>query len=146
MKERGKIVRINENIATLFVKSKDECNNCPMKKFCTPSSGGMELKAINEIDAKIGDEVEIETSLKRTNWVIFFLFIVPVLMLLFGVMLGKKLMGTDSFGIFMGFIMIGLYFAVLSGIDRYLVRKGKIIPKITKIIYDSQSKTLKVSS
>lgn len=134
MKERGKIARINENIATIFVESKDAYHTCPMRNFCSPSAGGMELKAINDIDAKIGDEVEIETTLKRTNWVIFFLFIVPVIMLLLGVALGKKLMGTDSFGIFMGFILIGLYFALLSLIDRYLVRKGKIIPKVTKII------------
>ena len=134
MRERGKITHINENIAIIFVESKEECHTCPMKKFCSPSSGGMELKSINEIGAKIGDEVEIETSLKRTNWVIFFLFIVPVIMLLLGIVLGKNLMGTDSFGIFMGFILMGLYFAGLSVIDRHLVQKGKIIPRITKII------------
>jgi len=136
MKEKGKIVSIRGNLAKLFIKveSGKECETCPLSKLCYVSGQGRELKAINDIGANIGDEVEIETSIKRVNWVIFFLFIMPIIMLLSGTILGKKLMGTDSFGIFLGFIIMGLYFVVLSLIDRYLTLRGRIIPRITKIV------------
>ncbi len=136
MREKGKVVSTNGNLAKLFIKieSGEKCKSCPLNKLCYVSGQGRELKAINDIGANIGDEVEIDTSIKRVNWLIFFLFIMPIIMLLSGTILGKKLMGTDSFGIFLGFIIMGIYFVILSLIDRYLTLKGRIIPRITEVI------------
>ncbi len=83
MTANGKIKEINGNIATIEVFKEAACTGkCEDCAGCKTSS--VSAVAYNEIGAKVGDVVEIYAPSKKVMKLAFLVYVVPVLILIFG--------------------------------------------------------------
>ena len=83
MTANGKIKEIKENIATIEVFKESACTGkCEDCAGCKTSP--VSATAYNEIGAKVGDVVEIYAPSKKVMKLAFLVYVVPVLILIFG--------------------------------------------------------------
>ncbi len=124
------------NARVLITRQSGPCDHCT-EEVCTVPEDGIETEAINAIGAKVGQKVKIVmksyTYVKGT----FLIFILPVVALITGAVLGKLYLpplftGTDSdlleagagFAAFIGsFILVKL---VINRMDRTAESKSVI--------------------
>ena len=133
MREQGIIIYTNGNRATVKVDKKDECSKCGMCLF-PKNASSVEFSALNDIDAKSGDTVIIET-LKDTKLLgAILVFLVPLVLLGVAVLLNALLIKND---IWVAVIAVGLivgWYAILALIDKRLKKTYAFSPKIVEIV------------
>lgn len=132
MKEKGEVVEIHGSIAKLRLKPSEACKTCPSSSICRPAGKTMIMEAANELDAAIGDEVLIETSVRQSMVAVFFLFVLPILLGLFAILItvrhgGYYMVISGVMGMVIGFLFAKV-------IDSYFRKKGKLLPRIVEII------------
>lgn len=138
VREQGLIVRIDEKgWAEVVTQRRDACAECSGGHCCTAFAGSskMLIKAVNRVGAGEGDLVSIDLASGGVIRISAILYIIPVLGLIFGAVLGSALgprrpEATPLFtlvGLAMGFLMTVL-------ISRHLSKKGAFTPVITGIL------------
>ncbi len=133
MRETGVIVEVNENKATVLLPDSEGCGACDFSSLCHPGEGGRQIICINDKGAAIGDVVEVDTSGKNVVLVVVLNFVLPLIFLVMGILLGKKLWETDLAGFLSGIGLLILYFFVFLFIDKRIVKSGLLLPKIIRI-------------
>jgi positive regulator of sigma E activity len=134
MEEIGKVIKTNKNKATVLIKNPQSCDSCEFSKFCRIEKKGREIICWNHKGAKEGDIVQLYTSNKNFFIATALNFILPILILLGGVILGKKFFRTDLAGFATGMGGMAIYFFVFFFIDKKTLKKGILLPEIAKII------------
>lgn len=80
----GEVIAVNGNIATVLVVKKSACgHDCSDCGVCTAPQ--IQTTAINNVGAKVGNRVEIETTDNSLLKVAFYLYLCPIL---FAVLIG----------------------------------------------------------
>lgn len=93
IEEYGVITELKEQrVATVMCRRNSACDHCPSSGACNIGDDGenMQVDAINEIGAQVGDRVKVVTSSKLFLQSSFMLYIVPLIGLLIGALLGQK--------------------------------------------------------
>jgi len=139
--EEGIVTKIESDTAWVTTTKTGACESCSAKSSCTALGGGkeMEVKAINNAGARIGQQVVIsfETSplLKAT----FLLYVIPILFLLVGAFIGDKMgpyfkIDASILSAITGFLFLGvaMFFVIFTG--NRLAQKDEYRPKIVRII------------
>jgi positive regulator of sigma E activity len=134
MEEIGKVIKTYKNKATVLIKNPQSCDSCEFSKFCRADKEGREIVCWNRKGAKEGDTVQLYTSNKNFFLAIALNFILPLLILIGGVILGKKFYRTDLAGFVAGMGSMAIYFFVFFFIDKKTLKKGILLPEIEKII------------
>lgn len=115
----------DNNIAKVQLQRGASCDGC---SICS-SGKPIVLRALNNINASKGDNVIIEVEeLKRG--INFFVYIVPLICLIVGYVIGdyfSKLISTENFGPIFSFVLFFIY--IIFGILK-LKRNNKIIANI----------------
>ncbi|MCK4572361.1 SoxR reducing system RseC family protein [candidate division WOR-3 bacterium] len=142
MRETGVVVEVNENKATVLFKNGEGCEGCEFSNFCHPGKEGRKIICINDKGANVGDVVEIDISRKNAALAVVLNFILPLIFLVVGVLLGKKLWGTDLAGFLLGIGLMALYFLIFVFVDKRIVKSGTLLPKIIKIKESYNSKNV----
>ncbi|NLM06979.1 MAG: SoxR reducing system RseC family protein [Tissierellia bacterium] len=132
MEQIGIVKSINGEYANITVQRLSACgSNC---KSC---GGGCEIKPVdisvkNELGAKVGDTVELESEPNSIFKILILLYSIPLVFLLFGIGLGMFIFKgrTDmyeivSFGI--GLAFLGLSLLVIKRIDKDFKDKHKLV-------------------
>ncbi len=126
MRECGEIVAVEGERAQVKVVRGDKCGDC---RVCQAfGEGGGIMEARNRIGAAVGDLVEVEVNPKVVVGHSFLLFIVPLVFLIAGYLVGHALawpaiLGPEARGIVGAFFFLTASFLLLRVYDRRYARR-----------------------
>ena len=92
IEEYGTIVELKgQQIAIVVCQRNSACDHCPSSSACQIGDDNetMQVEAFNQIGAKINDRVKVVTSTKNFLQSSFILYIVPIIGLLIGALIGQ---------------------------------------------------------
>ena len=129
----GKVTKTNKERATVFIEGSENCESCELASFCRLDKKGREIICKNDLGAVIGDIVTIETVEKKFFFAMSLNFVFPLIFLVLGVVIGKKLWGTELWGFLAGLSLTFLYFIIFLFVDKKLLKSGSLLPEIINI-------------
>ncbi len=90
--EQGIIIKTTGPHAWVRTERSNSCKGCSSRESCNSVGTGneMEVEAINEAGAKAGDRVLISLETASLVKVLFVIYIVPILAMLAGALIGQK--------------------------------------------------------
>ena len=139
--EEGTITKVTDNKAWVKVRRSSMCDACNSRSACNTLSGDdiMEAEAINTANARVGDRVLLKIPTKALWKISFVLYMVPVIFLMAGVILGMKLAKTYALEPELGALLLGSLGCIISFIIIKLVSKKTgnnkdYTPEIVKVI------------
>ena len=135
MKETGRVIEINGNMAKVEVAQKEVCGKCPSESFCRTATGGSrQIEAINRAGAKPGDTVEIEIRSGIIFAGAFLVYIVPVAALLVTGGLTQWFGGSQNLAIAVGISALGFSFFLIWVLGRKPGYFRKFIPVVKEVV------------
>ena len=137
MIETGMVNKVDKKFAWVTLTKGDQCAGC---NACQAfGDGSFELIALNEMNAKPGDRVEIEINPKQVVKHSAIVFLLPVLSLIVGYFLGNAYlsqigMSLEAAGIVGSLGLMVVTFAVIIGYDRVVGRAQQTDARINRIL------------
>lgn len=130
MNKNGYIEKVSGNIATIRVKRDSACgDNCGN---CNGCNSIVLVEALNKINAKVGDKVEIELDSRTVINTAFIVYIIPIIALIIGYITGSYLFEEEFKIISVSFTFFII--CILITIAYSCTRKNKIQNKIIRIL------------
>jgi len=118
------------------------CLHCVAADSCNAGSSGgtMQIEAINKKDAAVGDLVRVATTAKKFLGSSFLVYIVPIIALLTGAVLGENLAerlwpqtDADLAAAVLGVVFLIVSFLLIR-IKNYSLSKNKYLPHVIAIV------------
>jgi len=143
IEEQGTIVELKgKHVALVLCRKSSFCQNCASMESCHvgDDNRSMTVEARNDIGARVGDLVNIQTSTKHFLQSSFVLYIIPLVGLLAGGVLGKLAGENFPLGLEPDLLSALLGTAFLVGsfliikVGSKAVAKDSYMPRITQII------------
>jgi sigma-E factor negative regulatory protein RseC len=137
--EVGTVIESRGGAARVLVKRNSACDHCPSRSCC--ASVGGDLKGVdvsNGMGAREGQRVKIGISPKAVLKASFILYMVPILALIIGAVLGNYLgpQHREIWAVSMGVgFFVGSYF-VIKALSKHLENKAEYVPVVTEILAD----------
>lgn len=135
---------IKAGSATAWVKASKcaACKSCKAKAFCDAAGGSddsVEIEAINVVGAKADDRVTISFNTSSLLKVSFLVYIVPVLFLVMGAVVGDKIAQAFNYNqsmlsVLVGIVFLAAGFFIVKTKGRALSKKDEYKPRIIKIL------------
>ncbi len=144
LSEQGIIEKVTDQKATVRVRRSSDCAHCSSRISCDISNSDMLVEVSNDLQAKVGDLVEISIPEGTVLKLSVFVYLFPVIALMIGAFLGEFiadfLQSRSSWpAIFLGMIFFGLAFCVLKIFERKKMSGGAYNPKMTHIVANVSS-------
>ena len=140
----GIITRVYSSTAWVKCSKSAACESCSAKGFCDTAGGGsesddVEVEAINAMGAKVDDRVTISFETSSLLKVSFLVYMVPVLFLILGVVVGDNIArifnyDRSIFSMFAGFIFLFAAFFFVKAKGKELSKKDAYQPTIIRIL------------
>ena len=138
--EEGIITKVYSSTAWVKCAKSAACESCSAKSFCnTAGNDDVEVEAINTVGAKVDDRVTISFETSSLLKVTFLVYMIPVLFLILGVVIGDKIASIlnydqSIFSVLGGFLFLfaAYFFVKLKGNE--LSKKDAYQPKIIRIL------------
>ncbi len=140
MEQKGKVVSVEKDIATVELMRESACSSCHHKDSCgagvmagCAKSESITIKANNLCNAEVGDSVILSSDSARTLGVAFCVFVLP-LILTFAAYLICSAAGASVVvnAIVSAAVFFVSFFALFFGFNRILT--GKININITAVV------------
>lgn len=135
MDQIGKIVElIDESTAKILMTKHTDCGKCGACDL----GKDMDMMTIaqNDVNAKVGDMVQVSMETKNILSAAFIMYVIPLIALLTGIILGSKLFSGDKsevMALFFGFLLLAItYFLIKLNEKRYTKKYKAVITKIIK--------------
>jgi sigma-E factor negative regulatory protein RseC len=140
--EEGIVTKVNSSTAWVKCTKCAACESCSAKGFCATVGGSddiVEVEAINTAGAKGGDRVTISFETSSLLKVSFLVYMIPVLFLVLGVVIGDKIAEVFNydqsiFSVLGGFLFLFSAFFVVKTKGKELSKKDSYQPKIIRIL------------
>ncbi|MBC2696703.1 MAG: SoxR reducing system RseC family protein [Desulfobacteraceae bacterium] len=140
--EEGIITKVYSSTAWVKCTKSAACESCSAKGFCDTVGGpddDLEVEAINAAGAKVDDRVTISFETSSLLKVSFLVYMVPVLFLLLGVIIGDKIArifnyDQSIFSILVGSLFLFAAFFFVKTKGKNLSKKDAYQPKIIRIL------------
>ena len=139
--EEGTITKVSENTAWVKVRRSSMCDACNCHRTCSILGGGetMEAEALNTASAQVGDRVILKLPSTLLVKVSFIFYMIPVIFLISGVILGMKMARNYSLEPELGAMIMGILGCTLAFlIIRLFAKKAQknkaYVPEVIKII------------
>ncbi|MDA3860786.1 MAG: SoxR reducing system RseC family protein [Melioribacteraceae bacterium] len=117
LKEKGIVKSFNGNNIEIVINSSDDCEECTAKLFCNPSSDSRSILSVSSNDKfQIGDSVEIAIKGKSMFLFSFFLYGLPLIILITTLLIGLYTLGNTENKEFYSFL-----FSVILMVIYYLL-------------------------
>ena len=130
MEQTGIIQECTGRTAKVMIIRSSACgDNCASCGMCPGRETVIEAR--NECGAQKGDSVIINMSGGRVLRAAFLVYIVPIIFLVLGCVLGNYIFGTETAGIICGFALTALSLFTIHLFDKKL--KPKYSPSIIRI-------------
>ena len=144
----GIITKVYSSTAWVKCTKSAACESCSAKGFCDTGGGGgesdddVEVEAINVAGAKVDDRVTISFETSSLLKVSFLVYMVPVLFLIIGVVIGDKIApifnyDQSIFSVLVGFLFLVAAFFFVKTKGKELSKKDAYQPKIIRILNGS---------
>ena len=138
----GIVTKIYSSTAWVKCTKSAACESCSAKGFCDTVGGSdddVEVEAINAVEAKVDDRVTISFETSSLLKVSFLVYMVPVLFLILGVVIGDKIAAIlnydqSIFSMLTGFLFLFAAFFVVKTKGKDLSQKEAYQPKIIRIL------------
>lgn len=131
MTERGVVIKIKKNKATVQFERKSTCDSC---KMCAVSKDSMKVEIVieNQLNANIGDFVQVEMGEKFVLTAALIVYIIPLVLVAIGLGIGSVI--NELAQIILSLAGLGLGFIIAFLLDKFVIRKKKgFSPTMTKI-------------
>ena len=137
--EKGVITKVYPTYALVMTTKSSACEACSSRDACQMMGGGnqVEIKAINTANARLGDRVVISIKPSSLFKLTFLLYILPIIMLLFGAILGENMASSMDSSIqsaMLGFVFFFASLICIVFITRRLEKKKVYQPEIIRIL------------
>lgn len=139
--EQGIVVRLGVETAWIKTTRTSACETCAAKSSCRTLGGGkeMEVEAINEAGAKIGDTVTVGFKSSSLLKLTFFIYIFPILCMVVGAVIGQQFAVSMSYdasilSAVFGLLFFGVAFLFVRSKGNRLSKKEQYRPKIIRIL------------
>ncbi len=140
--EEGIVIKVDSSTAWVKCTKSAACKSCKAKGFCDTVGGSdddVEVEAINAVGAKVNDRVTISFETSSLLKVSFLVYIVPVLFLILGVVIGNKIApifnyDQSIFSVLVGFLFLVAAFFFVKAKGKDLSTKDAYKPKIIRIL------------
>jgi len=132
VREKGRVVRIEEGLAVVRMTRSAACNCCGMCNGLIPGSNEIFIKAINTPGALPGDIVNVEVQTRGSLQAAFVIYGIPLLGGAAGFALGSLVAGGGhgTAGAFIGF---ALTFPGIYLFDKRMAGDARFRPEIVEI-------------
>ncbi len=145
MEEEGSVVKVEAGYAIVKAERGSSCEGCGSKASCHAMSGSegksMQIRAINEIGARVGDRVLVAIDSGVMLKSSFLIYIVPLVFMIIGGILGDAYAQSNMPGADADLVAgaTGITFLILSFVlikfwSKSVERKSKYHPKIMRIL------------
>ncbi len=140
--EEGIVTKVSSSTAWVKCSKSAACESCSAKGFCDTVGGSdddVEVEAINAVEAKVEDRVTISFETSSLLKVSFLVYMVPVLFLILGVVVGDKIAvifnyNQSIFSVLTGFLFLCAAFSFVKAKGKELSKKDAYQPKIIRIL------------
>lgn len=133
MIEKAQVTEVKGNFAKVKINKREECTKCGMCMF--PKNAGYAiLNAKNDIGAKEGDLVTIETNPKAKTLGIFLVFGVPLILILVSAIIGYFVIQKEIWIFILSLISFVSWYTILAVIDKKLQKRVTYFSIITAIV------------
>ena len=138
--EKGVVQEILNQKAMVRIQRSASCATCDSRGTCGVMSGKeMVIEVANDLQAKVGDQVEISMPTGTVLKLSLLIYFVPIVALLIGAIAGRawsRYLHVQSTvaSIIGGGLAVGLAFYVLKRLNRAAMIKAKYQPSMTRIL------------
>ncbi len=139
--ERGIVIKIDSTSAWVKTTRSSACKTCSAKSSCSAVENGteMEVEAINEAGAQVGDRIIISIETASLLKASFLLYVFPILLMIAGAVIGQKtgpLLDIDpsAFSAAVGFLFFFISFWFVISRGNRMARKNEYKPKLIRIL------------
>ena len=137
MREIGVVTKTEDKRITVKVNKKDECSKCGMCLF-PKGADGVEFHAQNDLDANVGDIVEIELTSGGNLIGALLAFLVPLLLIGISAVVTYLVIKQEIYLLVLGLGSVILWYLILPLIDKKIGKGKRFTPKLINIIKKSQ--------
>ena len=142
--EQGIVIKTDSRTAWVKTVKSGNCAGCSARGSCHALGGDdkMEVRAINEAGAKVGDRIVLSFKTSSLLKATFLLYVFPILLLIMGAAVGQEVAPTLNFNpsglsAIMGFTFFFASLLIIKTSANRLAKKNEYRPKITKVIHNS---------
>ncbi len=139
--EHGIVIRTDSRGAWVKTIKSGACEGCSARGSCHSLSdrGEMEVNAINEADAKVGDRIVLSFETASLLKATFLLYVFPILLLIIGAAIGQETapyfnFNPSGFSAIIGFLFFFAAVLVIKVKANKLAQKNEYRPKVIKIL------------
>ncbi len=142
--EQGIVLKVGlkgQNIALVKTVQHSGCEACSARNQCNPGAKGkaQEVEALNIVNAREGDLIQITMDTKALLQATFLLYIFPIIGMLLGAFVGNAVaiavgMAPSAGSLLMGIICFVAAMVMVRKRAGHMALKRKYQPKITRII------------
>jgi len=139
--EQGIVVRTDSRGAWVKTNKSGSCEGCSARGSCHSLSdrGEMEVKAINEAGAKVGDRIVMSFDSASLLKATFLLYVFPILLLIIGAAIGQETapyfdFNPSGFSAIIGFSFFFAAVLIIKVRANKLAKKKEYRPKIIKVL------------
>ncbi len=141
IEEIGIVTKADGIVANVIVQKRSACDGCKVRGVCEPSDEGMEIEALNPVQAKKGQKVKVSIKTQAYLKGAIIVYGIPLLAFVAGVILGKnigelyfKQMDSDIVSFISGFAALIISFLVVKAWSKKAETKIEYKPVIEEII------------
>lgn len=134
MREVGKVTKVDGEFALVKVDKKDECSKCGMCAF-PKNANSITFNAKNTVNAKVDDEVIIETVKDTKLLGAVLVFLIPLLLIGLSYLITDLFLSNEIWVLIFSVIFLVLWYTILAVIDKALKKKPNFCPQIVEIIF-----------
>ncbi len=139
--EQGIVIKTDSSGAWVKTVKSGGCAGCTAREACHSTSSGaeMEVKALNEAGAKVGDRIVLSFANASLLKATFLLYIFPILLLMAGALIGQEAapyfnFNPSGFSAILGFSFFFAALLIIKVKAGQLAKKNEYRPKIIKIL------------
>ncbi len=132
MTEAAIVVKTEGDYAIVSVDKKDECAKCGMCVF-PKNASKIELRAKNDLNVAVGDEVVIEREEGGKLTAACLAFLVPLLLIGLASLITYLWIDKEIFILVLSVAFIAIWYAVLAVLDKKFVFLKTFAAKITAV-------------
>ena len=144
--EQGIVIKTGPGTAWVKTVKSGDCAGCSARGSCHAMGNGdeMEVKAINEAGAKVGDRIVLSFETSSLLKATFMLYVFPILLLITGAVIGNQIapefgFNPSGFSAIMGFAFFFAAILIIKTTAGKMAKKNEYRPKITKILPGNES-------
>jgi sigma-E factor negative regulatory protein RseC len=139
--EQGIVIKADSRAAWVKTVKSGNCAGCTARGSCHSMGGDneMEVRAINEVGAKVGDRIVLSFKTSSLLKASFLLYVFPILLLIIGAAIGQEMaprfdFNPSGFSAIMGFAFFFVALPIIKTMADKLAKKNEYRPKVTKIL------------